>query len=51
MIFEILKNFTTYINGITILVASLLYLGAKKYIEKYAENLAERHTKGWKEVK
>jgi len=34
--------------GATVIALSLLYLGAKKYIEKYAENLAERHTKGWK---
>lgn len=36
-------------STILIIFASLIYLAAKKYAEKFAENVADRHSK-WKAV-
>lgn len=45
-----IKNFAfpPLFSGGLLLIATLFYLGVKKYIEKVAENLADLHTTDWK---
>jgi len=48
--YEIVKDFViSPLSGLIILLLVLCFLGIKKYIERVAENLADLHTKEWKQ--